>query len=116
MGLLQRVIDAARGKAPLSAKRDPRWPAVRAAHLKEQPRCACCGGDETLEVHHILPFHRHPALELNPKNLITLCEDPKNGIVCHLAVGHLGNYKSFNINAKQDAETWRQKITNRPEE
>lgn len=73
-----------------------------------------CGGTETLEVHHIQPFHINPALELDPENLITLCESGKNGIVCHRAFGHLGNYQSVNTEVKPDTEHWHDKIEHRP--
>lgn len=75
--------------------RSPHWPAVRALHLKNHPICEVCGGTTKLEVHHIKPFHLHPELELDPRNLISLCEGNK-AICCHLAIGHLGNYKLLN--------------------
>lgn len=96
------------------ATRSPQWRKVRAEHLKGHPTCALCGGSETIEVHHILPFHEHPELELEPTNLITLCESGKNGIVCHRGFGHLGNYRSFNENVREDAQEWALKIADRP--
>lgn len=96
------------------AVRSSQWPIVRHVHLREHPTCEVCGGTDTLEVHHIRPFHLHPELELEPANLMTLCESGKNGIVCHRAIGHLGNYKSFNVEAANDAFTLRMKIKNRP--
>ena len=69
---------------------------------------------KTLEVHHIKPFHLHPELELDFNNLITLCESGANGIVCHRAIGHLGNYRSFNIDVKEDAKKIGEKIKTRP--
>ena len=96
------------------AVRDRRWRGVRTKHLERNPLCALCGSDETLEVHHINPFHSHPELELDPNNLITLCESGKNGIVCHRAFGHLGNYQSVNKNVIQDVLIWKLKIQNRP--
>jgi len=55
-----------------------------------------CGGTKAVEVHHLIPFSIAPDLELDPHNLITLCERKKYGINCHLLVGHLGNYRRFN--------------------
>ena len=59
--------------------------------------CAVCSGTASLEVHHIVPFHIDATKELDPSNLITLCESKKNGVNCHLFFGHLGNYKRVNV-------------------
>src|SRR5208337_4177088 len=82
-------------------KRSDKWPEVRAAHLKTEGWCRYCGGSLDLEVHHIHPFHLVPAQELDPANLITLCE--RMGIECHLHAGHLGNWKNFNPAVRQQA-------------
>lgn len=95
-------------------KRSGSWPRVRRDFLKKNPRCVVCGGNKKLEAHHILPFHSHPELELDENNLITLCENKKEGIFCHLFVGHLGSFRSYNVQVIQDAEGWRQKILTRP--
>src|SRR3990167_2401737 len=78
------------------AQRSSEWRRVRAEHLARNPLCALCGGEKTLEVHHIKMFSTNPELELDKNNLITLCESGKNGVVCHRFFGHLGNYKSIN--------------------
>lgn len=91
--------------------RSPRWPAVRGAHLKRNPTCAACGTKDKLEVHHIHPFHLFPNLELDPSNLLTLCETGGN---CHLMIGHLKHFKSYNIAVRKDAEALLQKIKARP--
>jgi len=114
MGLLQDAIDVARGKIPAGMARSDRWPRYRAAHLKDHPRCAVCGGNNRVEVHHIRPFHLHPELELDPENFITLCEDDGNGVNCHLFFGHLGSFRSFNAGIADDAAAWRQKLSTRP--
>lgn len=114
MKLLDQVVDALKGKAPLTAARSSYWPKVRKEHLSKHPQCAVCGETHKLEVHHIQPFHLHPELELNPDNLITLCESDSNGVCCHLFVGHLGNYKSFNTSVKDDAKYWHNKLQQRP--
>ena len=74
---------------------------MRAVHLFHNPTCAACGGTEHLEVHHCKPFHLHPDLELEPANLITLCEKP--GHVCHLIFGHAGNWKGYVATVHEDA-------------
>lgn len=102
------------GRTPLFMPRSGHWPVLRREHLLRHSRCEVCGGQKKLNVHHISPFHDCPGLELDPKNLITLCESGANGINCHLAVGHLGNFKSFNVNVREDAALWNQKIASRP--
>ena len=91
-----RAIFSQAHKALLEAgkARSPRWDAVRAAHLRREPFCRWCGGDHDLEVHHIHPFHDCPERELDPRNLITLCD--ARGRQCHLRVGHLGDWRGFN--------------------
>jgi hypothetical protein len=114
MSIVRHLIDAAKGKHPLTAKRSGSWPRVRAEHLKANPCCVVCGGTEKLQVHHKNPFHLDPSLELDPSNLITLCEAGKGGINCHLAWGHLGSFKAFNPTVEADAAIWRAKVKARP--
>lgn len=102
--------DRIQGKAPKGARRDSQWSKVRKKHLKKQPYCQVCGSDKKLEVHHIIPFHVAPDLELEPSNLMTLCENGKYGITCHQLIGHLGNYRKINSSAEIDAATWRMKL------
>lgn len=111
--LINHIQDRLSGKVPAGSKRSDKWPEVREAHLKIQPYCKCCGGKNKLQVHHLKPFHLHPELELNPKNLITLCEDSVHN--CHILFGHLRNFKSFNVNCPKDVKIWSDKVKNRPE-
>ena len=94
------------------APRSPDWNRIRKAHIKLYPLCAIDNKKGTLlksnEVHHILPFHEHPELELEPKNFITLCR------AHHLEWGHFYNFKSWNSQVKKDAELWRKRVANRP--
>lgn len=113
--LISNIIDAVQGKAPLGKKRSSDWPKVRAEHLKKNSTCAVCDGKAKLEVHHIKPFHEHPELELDPNNLITLCESKNNGINCHLAFGHLGHYQAANPTVRRDALSWNRKLKARKE-
>jgi hypothetical protein len=89
--------------------RSPKWSSVRKEHLKHQPVCQACGRKDDLEVHHIIPYHKNPEKELDPNNLITLCS--KN---CHLLLGHLMDYKSWNENVVEDSKFLSSKIKNRP--
>jgi 5-methylcytosine-specific restriction protein A len=114
MPIFKHLIDAAQGKHPFKATRSGHWPAVRKQHLELHPACEMCGGSEKLEVHHIRPFHLHPDLELDPKNLVTLCEAKRSGANCHLLFGHLGNFRSWNVEVIKNAREWAEKIKNRP--
>ena len=92
------------------AARSDKWPLVRDAWLKEHPTCAVCGTRNGVEAHHIQPFHEHPALELDPTNLITLGRDCQH----HITFGHLGDYKSHNPRCVADATLWNAKYASRP--
>lgn len=84
------------------ARRAKGWPKARERYLQLHPLCALCGGDNCLAVHHRKPFHRFPALELEPTNLLTLCQDGPGGLNCHLIVGHGGNWQDW-IEDAEDA-------------
>lgn len=91
------------------ATRSPKWSRVRKQHLLEYPFCANCGSQTDLEVHHIEPVHINPSRELDSTNLITLCNK-----YCHFVVGHLMDYKSWNINVINDAMVYFNRIKTRP--
>ena len=114
MNIIEHVKHRLQGKIPSGKKRSGEWPSVRKAHLEKSPDCVVCGGKQKIEVHHIQPFHLNPSLELDPLNLITLCEAKKNGVNCHLLFGHIGNFNSVNTQVKVDAGTWKKKIKERP--
>lgn len=114
MRILKNIKDICQGKARVGNFRSTKWTQVRKKFLESNPKCAVCGNIKKLEVHHKKPFHKHPELELNESNLITLCESKKNGVTCHLLFGHLGNYKSINTRVDEDVKTWNNKINNRP--
>jgi hypothetical protein len=97
--------------------RSPEWPRVEKEHLRIQPHCACCkpGTNEgaSLQVHHKFPFHYcialgRPDLELDQRNLITLCENTKDkpSDDHHLLIGHLDNFQSSNLNVDKDVVTF----------
>jgi 5-methylcytosine-specific restriction endonuclease McrA len=73
----ERVWDRVQGKAPKGARRHRLWRKIRREHLSRDPRCAVCGGTRKIRVHHIVPFHLAPAMELEPENLMTLGEAGK---------------------------------------
>lgn len=48
---------------------------------------------EHLNVHHKVPFHIAPELELEESNLITLCMSEDRH--CHLLIGHGDSFKAY---------------------
>jgi hypothetical protein len=80
------------------------WEGMRNRTVATTPYCVICGKNKNLQVHHIRPFHLWPELELTPENLVVLCQ------ACHLTWGHLGDWKSFNLDVEKDIE----RIRNRP--
>jgi 5-methylcytosine-specific restriction protein A len=98
-GVLKQKVYEAR------QKRSSHWPVVEHKHLQQHPSCAVCGKRQHIQVHHIIPFHSHPELELDPANLITLCMGLKQ---CHLKIGHGGSFKMYNPHVVGDAMKLRQ--------
>lgn len=107
--------------------RSPEWPRVAHEHLSHEPACVVCGHrGKGLQVHHIKPFHLFPNLELDPNNLITLCEI--RGRTHHLLIGHLDDWESYNVRVREDSKhythqsataikanpTWQKEAAQRP--
>lgn len=87
---------------------------MKNAHLQKEPRCVCCGSHwkpgTPVQVHHIFPFHYcgalgRPDLELDERNLVTLCETESGGQGQnhHLLVGHLDDFEAANPLSRTDA-------------
>jgi hypothetical protein len=89
--------------------RSPQWPRVRREHLATNPSCAACGTSKGVEVHHVIPFSHDPSLELDPGNLLTLCE-PRG---CHLRIGHNFDWRAMNPHAVADAQQQMARIKSR---
>jgi hypothetical protein len=107
---IQLVKDAVKGKP--KQLRSPRWDDVRDAHVARHPTCAACGSTTHLQVHHIKPFHLFRELELEPSNLLTLCE--QSDTKCHFRIGHHGSWRKYNEHVVEEAARAfadRQKIT-----
>ncbi len=85
------------------------WPEVRYTHLQLSPTCYICGTNKKLHVHHKIPFHINPSLELDSDNLMTLCATH------HLIFGHLGWWRCTNVNIEEDALYWHDKYLTRSE-
>ena len=111
--MIKHIKDVVQGKASIKDHRSYKWNKVRKDHLAQNPNCAVCSGSKKIEVHHIKPFNAYPKLELDTKNLITLCENKSNGVNCHLFFGHLGNYKTINTKVIEDSQIWRNKMMNK---
>lgn len=89
-------------------KRSYQWKKVRDEFISNNPVCAACGTNKTLEVHHIKPYHLNPELELDKNNLITLCRDH------HYTFGHFCDWRSWNIDVKTDTTVYNSKRMIRP--
>lgn len=92
----------------LALPRSSKWRKVRCQFLMENPKCAVCGSKKNVVPHHIIPVHLDPDKELDPNNLISLCEN-KN-FNCHFFFGHLKNWTKYNLNIVEDAKIWNQKL------
>lgn len=91
----------------LGAPRSGHWGKVRDDFLAEHSTCACCGR-KSETAHHVLPFHEHPELELDPNNLIAVCNE------CHLTFGHLGDFRAWNPLVREDAARHLAEVHARP--
>jgi len=95
--------------------RSSHWPTVEKKFRAVHPQCACCVVKSVthIQIHHRFPFHYcvalgRPDLELDPRNLITLCEWPSHSCPDHhLLVAHLDDWKSSNLDVAEDAITFR---------
>ena len=110
--MIDKIKDLIAGKTTFLNERSNQWPTVRKNHLLIQPFCQVCGTQDSLEVHHMLPFCLDKSKELDPTNLITLCESGGKGICCHLFFGHLGSWKKYNPNVLVDVVLWSVKLIN----
>lgn len=80
-----------------------RWEVDTSAGV-DNGSCRCCGRRDTLNVHHIKPFHIDESLELEFDNLVTLCREH------HFHIGHKDNWKDSNSNVCGDCDRMRAKL------
>lgn len=82
--------------------------------ITKQPWCSACGVKElkNLVVHHKIPVHIAPELEMVETNWKVICETPSMN--CHLYIAHLKIWTSYNKDIDEDCERMLLKIRNRP--
>jgi hypothetical protein len=83
------------------------WRALAAQHLRIYPMCAACGSRSRVRPHHVVPVSVDPSRELDPLNLLSLCESYAFGVNCHLFLGHGGQWSTYNPQAVRDAFEYR---------
>jgi hypothetical protein len=90
-------------------ERSPAWGGVEKAFRAAHAHCQACDENQQLNVHHMYPFHYvvlcgRPDLELDPRNLMTLCtrKDREH----HVLLGHLDDYESYNPDVEQFVQTF----------
>ncbi len=105
--MFKTITEWIQGKPARSSK----WASFRKAFLARNRTCAGCGTSVKLEVHHINPYHIRPDLELVEENCIVLCD---GGGSCHLSLGHLQDWESWNPTVRKDAKDYLQKVQTRP--
>src|SRR6266436_3820216 len=93
----------------LQLERSPAWPQVEKVFRAKNPKCQACNETQDLNVHHMYPFHYvvlcgRPDLELDERNLMTLCtrQDTEH----HILLGHLDDFESYNPDVKQFVKTY----------
>ena len=113
--IFQRLKDWWRGTSPLlgGAGRYSKWPAFKIEFEKNNPKqCAVCG-NKKVSLHHIVPFNKDPAKELDKNNTIWLC-DGLGTLQHHRGMGHYGSFLSWNSGIISDVFDWKIKFENRP--
>ena len=94
--VIQRLFRGVRARLRdfgIGARRSSKWPTVEKAFVERNRVCEACGDSKNLQVHHKLPFHLHPELELDPTNLVSLCMGDN---ACHLLIGHGNDFRAYN--------------------
>lgn len=90
------------------SERSGKWRALRAEHLRQNPACAACGRTVKVIVHHVIPVSFDPDKELDPANLLTLCETP-----CHLVFGHFFSYHCYNKDVRKMVAEFKKAMSKR---
>lgn len=108
--MIRRLLGLApvdHGQIAAGTPRSPQWPAFLKRFLAGKS-CAVCGrNDEPLTGHHVVPFHVDRTRELDPANVIPVCDDSPSR-KCHLLVCHLGDWRLVNPDCGQHAAMLRE--------
>ena len=107
--LFLRAIGHLPQAAVYGTPRSGKWQTFERKWLDLHPSCAACGGKEDCHGHHKRPFHLEPEKELDPDNIITLC----NHRCCHLLIGHGGDWHAYNPHVEPDAALILKRVQNR---
>ena len=107
--VVEEPIDHEEGLGFSGNKRSAAWKGLRNKIVNEVGMCEVCGKDTNLVLHHKIPFHVNPSLELEESNLIVLCEN--DNLNCHLIFGHLGNWNKYNSDIDHDVKVWKDKLS-----
>jgi len=102
MEVLVKLFEKYFGDKLFGAQRNPKWRNLRNQFIKVHPKCEVCGKKGKI-VHHILPVHKFPALELEEENLISVCRE------CHFSFCHFFSWWSYNKDIKNDIERIKQR-------
>jgi hypothetical protein len=99
--------------------RSEHWAEVEKEYKTKNPNCIACDpknyGKVGIQIHHTFyPFHiailaGRPDLELDERNLRSLCETEKDKPAPnhHILLGHLKNFRSWNPNLDTDAQKYK---------
>lgn len=95
--------------------RSSQWEKVEKSFLLRNPYCAACKHTQFhVQVHHVFPFHYcilldRPDLELDPRNLISLCETTQyvRADNHHLLLGHCDDFRSANLQVRDSVKTFK---------
>jgi len=110
--MISKLLCWWKGDGKPKVRRDPGWAKLRKEHLAKQPACLACGSKKSVVPHHIIPVDWAKELELQPENLVTLCEG--DVVNCHLLYGHHRHWRSYNPDVVEHAQRAYKLIQNRP--
>lgn len=101
-------------KRTIGRGRSPEWPRVEKAFRAVHPQCVACvvKSVDHVQIHHRFPFNYCVALgrsdlELDSRNLITLCEWKAPSPNHHCLIGHLDDWQSSALDVAELAITLR---------
>lgn len=84
--------------------RSPQWPKKEKEYKAAHPQCTCCGSKANLQVHHKVPYHVKPELELEDSNLMAACR------YCHFVVCHENNWSNVVTDVDKQAKFHRDRV------